>query len=1138
MKREISTSDLPRFIRRKGRGETMQEIRITGGRNGQLWPAVLAAAAEARREGRRVILYVPEQLTLQAERGLIAGLRLPGLLDMDVVSPRKLRQQVAETAGTSGRRALDDFGSSMAVHRAMTECAEELEYYRSMTGLPGAVERVKEALAELRESGMTDGELEQYAAGASTGAEKAKLGDLVRIRRAYSALTESRFEDAKAAWTDMAARLGKCRAWEGAEILVYGFDSIRPDLRELLQTLCAQAAGIRVFLTMDRETAPDGRIFEEQRRSVRALRDHPGTEGYGVRAEQSEQPVSGKGAALEWLDRNLFADPPGEWKENPGEEITLYAAADPAGEAEDIAGTLRKWHGAGIPWHRMAVCLPKGSGLESPLQARLRQDGIPFFRAEKTPAAAHGVCRMLLGALSCISEGYRTQPVMAVARSGFCTVTDGEALRLENYALAHGVDRNRWRTPFRAGEDAAEAEEIRLRLTGPVEGLREELKKARSAAESVEAIVHFLEAEGVYARLEEREKRLTEEGMFREAVVDRQVWKLLTELLDQLWALLGDRRAALKDLKSMLESALNAASIASLPEQETGVSIGEVGHMLAGDVDALILGGVREGLMAVPESGWLNDRDRAAMESATGREIGISRERRGLIRRYDIYRTLSLPRLRLRITRSIRDENGAGCPEDALVTRIKRMFPLLSEGGSAVAETAAECPETPEAQMEKLGGFLQALREGNAEDRGRWEQAAIRLLHDGRYARTAREMLRSVRGERGQQRILPETARKLFITDTVSISRLEGYAACPYRHFIEYGLRPAERETYTFESDDAGNFFHAALDMYMKTAGADPAWPDLTREQSEGIMDGICAELTKEWEEGPLGEDALSRWQGEEYLRRVRFAGWTLTRFAANSDFRTIATEQSFGAGGTLPPLILKMKDGSRAAVRGTIDRIDAWENGGGIWLRVVDNKSSMKKPDAAKMETGEQLQLMIYLKAAGSAYPGARPAGALFFPVQDPEISRATDDPGELEDERVKAVRMKGLVTADRDVLRAMDRDIAPYSVDSVFNKDGSVGKGAKFAVGEDEMQGLMDAAERKAAELCGEIREGRAEAAPRGEGEDTPCRYCGYRTICHARPEDARPRTAGITCRDLLRKDDLREAGKEGIISPEKNP
>ena len=66
----------------------MRKIRIVGGRNGRLWPEVLETAAEGRREGRPVILYVPEQLTLQTERDLITGLKLPGLLDTDVISPK------------------------------------------------------------------------------------------------------------------------------------------------------------------------------------------------------------------------------------------------------------------------------------------------------------------------------------------------------------------------------------------------------------------------------------------------------------------------------------------------------------------------------------------------------------------------------------------------------------------------------------------------------------------------------------------------------------------------------------------------------------------------------------------------------------------------------------------------------------------------------------------------------------------------------------------------------------------------------------------------------------------------------------------------------------------------------------------
>ena len=167
-----------------------------------------------------------------------------------------------------------------------------------------------------------------------------------------------------------------------------------------------------------------------------------------------------------------------------------------------------------------------------------------------------------------------------------------------------------------------------------------------------------------------------------------------------------------------------------------------------------------------------------------------------------------------------------------------------------------------------------------------------------------------------------------------------------------------QRETFDFEASDAGTFFHAALDRYMQTAGKTPGWPDISHEDVDRMMDRICDALTAEWSEGPLKEDALGIWQGESYQRRVHHAAWALTRFAANSSFRTIATERSFGTGDdSLPPLMLPMKDGSRVAVRGTIDRIDTYENGEGIWLRVVDNKSREKKPDPERMATGESDQ-------------------------------------------------------------------------------------------------------------------------------------------------------------------------------------
>ena len=874
----------------------MNVVKIIGNRSGTDWPQVLRQTEENRQAGHRQILYVPEQVTLQVERDLIIGLNLPGLLDIQVISPRKLREQVKERAGTGTRRPLNEMGRAMAVHRVMTDKAEELKYYRNIADLPGAVRRVGEALDELRESGITPEELEGFAGDTATGAERAKLSDLRIVWDGYRELIADTFDDEKTVWTDTVNRLVRSGMWDGTDLTVYGFDTVRPDLRELLVHVCGRVNSASVFLIMDQAEAPDGRIFIQQRDSVRLLAKALEEAGFSVEEIRPREERKDCAEALKWLDRNLFALNPEPWAADPGETLKLYAGSTPWDETEQIAATLREWHQEGILWENMAVAIPAGMQSAGMLRAGLKMNGIPCVWQEKDRAAHHPVCRLLLAALSCLSDGYRTQQVITIARSGFCILTDEEGLQLEDYARAHGIEGRRWQQPFTAGKDAEEAEMLRLRLLTPLEQLRNELKKARSAADSVEAVVSFLEAEQVWNRLQEEEELLLQHEMYREAVINRQVWKLLTELMEQLWTLLGNRRAAIRDLEHMLESALVSATLASLPEQESGVIIGEIGHLLAGRIDALILPRAQDGMLTAPESGWLTDQERSKLEEAAGKAIGISRETGCLIRKYDFYRTLTLPRQKLMISWSLRAEDGGALQPDGLIVQLKEIFPKLQEqGGVQAAERTAE-PVTPQAALDGLGPRLNAVATGEEPDLpGDWKKALIQLLHSDRYEKTVRQMLAEMIPEKEKRKLRQETARRLFMTDRLSISRLEQFASCPYRHFIDYGLRPVKQENFTFENNDAGTFFHAALDRYMKQAGAEKDWPYFTPDQADRYMDTICAELTEEWQDGPLRNDALGEWTGEGYLRRVRHAAQVLTRFAANSEFRTIATEQSFG---------------------------------------------------------------------------------------------------------------------------------------------------------------------------------------------------------------------------------------------------
>ena len=1080
----------------------MGRTEIIRGRAGRLWPVITAGIAESRKAGRPCILLVPEQYTLQAEKDLITGLKLQGLLDIDVLSPRKLQQRVQEQAGSSGKRPLNERGRGLAMTRALLEQEKNLTYYGGAARLSGTARELCVTLAELQEAGLTPEDLRQTVEKTERAGEKAKLADLECLWETYDRIITPGFDDECARQRELLARLEDSGVLRGCDVWVYGFDTVRNSMCDLLTRAAAIADGLHVTLVCDTDKAPDGRMFAAQRKSLKQLEKQ--LKEAGIPFEEKEAPDAGeeRDPALRFLERTLFADTAREKWPGRTDAVSFYSAANPSAEANEAVRTLLDWHAQGIPWERMAVALPQMGELGDVLQAALSVSGIPICVSKREPVVRHGLCRMLLSALRAATGNYRKEDVTAFCRSGFTTLSAEEALLIEDYALAHGTDRGKWLKPFTLGDRAEEAERIRQKVIEPLETLHADLRQATRATQSVEAVVRFLQAEGAYGRLLEREKELLDRGMAAEAAANRQVWKQLMDLLDQLWTILGNRRAAMKDIATVIAGGLEQAEIASLPPETDCVMVGEAGHMLPGRLDALICMGMQDSIMNAGSSGVLTEKERKTLEEAGDRSIGISADLKAGLRRSDFYRTFALPARYLKMTWSLAGEDGSPMMAASAVNDARAAFPDCVVEGSTAGE-GETVPCSPEAAMEGLTVRLREVLTGKAADlTDEWKDALRCLWADPYWREKLSRAMEAFRPENPEEQIDREMALKLFLTRSVSITRLETYAQCPYKHFVRYGLEPAERETFEFRSNDRGTFWHEALDRYLKTAERAERWPDLNETETGAIMDGILNDMTEAWKDGPLTADACGEWDGKDTLREVKGAAWILTRFAANSDFRTVATETTFGGEDGLPPLILHPEGSADVALDGIIDRIDRYDGPDGSYIRVIDNKSREMKLEPSKMQSGEQLQLMLYLKAALSGMRETKPAGALYFPIVDPE----SKDPDSTEEQRIREAQMKGVTVDIPDVLNAMDRDRKGFSIGKALKTDGTIDQRATWAVPPDVLQGLMRAAEKKAAGLCTEIRSGRIPVSPIGKEDNLPCRYCSYRGICRMTPERRR--------------------------------
>ena len=1075
----------------------MQTVQLLGVRGSQTIGYILPRVDACRRAGQRVILLVPEQYTLQAERELIQGLHLPGLMDIDVLSPRRLTRRIREYGGHDGLAPLDDRGRLMALSQALTQVEEDLIYYKRVALTAGLPEKISVLLSDLQRAGLTPEALLAQAESAPMGALKAKAADVARVWAAYLQIIDGRFADETMQQQALLSRLAPSGVMQDAAVFVCGFDVIPQPMCDLLTETAKVCHSLTVVMTMDAREAADGRIFQTQRRSATELMARMNEAGIPVAWRYLPQNEDGRHPALLHLEKQLFTRQ-GVAFTGTNDAVSAHMAANPYAEAAHIAAALRAWHNAGIPWQRMAVAMADSGALAGILAVTLQGAGIPHYIARKDGAARHGLCRLLLGALRCATSGYATADVLHMAKSGFAPVTAEEAHQVENYALAHGINRSKWHHPFTRGENAESMEEIRQRLIAPAEALHDALRNAKTAAQSVEAIFRFLEDVGAYDKLLSREEALLRRGMGAEAAANRQMWQLIMDLLDQLHALLGEKRAAMKDIARFVESGLTGAAIASLPPQPDAVMIGEAGHLMTGRIDALVLCGMQDGVMGSTMTSLISEAERRALSDSTHRAIGMTQQETAALRQSDFYRTLALPTQRLLVTCALAGQDGTALRPSSLLDDLRAIFPDMEITGGVTAAGDSAPPLSPADALDGLALRLRRMADGEITDLDpAWTDALRWLWQSPEWHGRIAQVIESL-DKRGPGQLSPESTRRLFTQDKVSISRLEKFAACPYQHFVDYGLKPVQREEFAFGANDAGDFYHAALQGFAHAAMEHPDWPDLPEEEVEAIMEGVLAPLTEMWQGGPLTDTPAQKLQGSKYIRTAKRAAWLFTQHAQRSRFATIGEEVVFGEEGGLPPVVLTLHDGRRIALRGKIDRIDRWEGDKGVYLRVIDYKSSQREIDPTRLWYGLQLQLMLYLQAAAQGLKG-NAAGAFYFTVKDPLVE-AEDAKEAAERELAKALRLRGVVLADTQVVQAMDTQ-GDFSLGSIFNKDGSVGKNAA-AYSPQEMQQLLEHTSDTAAILADGIREGDVSVSPAAIDQWSACQWCSYAAVCGMDP------------------------------------
>ena len=140
------------------------------------------------------MVIVPEQFTMQTQKDLVMLHPDRGIMNIDVLSFRRLAHRIFEEVGADRRSVLTETGKNLMIRRVAIEQKQNLMVLGARMNLPGYVSEVKSILSELMQYEITDSELKEMLDFVKNRPLlHAKLSDVRELYRAFLEYQRDRF---------------------------------------------------------------------------------------------------------------------------------------------------------------------------------------------------------------------------------------------------------------------------------------------------------------------------------------------------------------------------------------------------------------------------------------------------------------------------------------------------------------------------------------------------------------------------------------------------------------------------------------------------------------------------------------------------------------------------------------------------------------------------------------------------------------------------------------------------------------------------------------------------------------------------------------------------------------------------------
>ena len=1100
------------------------------GKSHRIYEEIMQRAAQE--PGRNFLIIVPDQFTMQTQKDLVMRSDRGGILNIDVLSFGRLSHRILEEVGTKEMPVLDDTGKSLVLQKIAADLKEQLPAMGSLLHKQGYIHEVKSAISEFMQYGISTQDMDKLIASAEKrGALAMKLRDLKTLYRGFQDYIRDHFITTEETLDVLRRSLVKSKILPDSVVVFDGFTGFTPIQNRLIQELMRVCEETIVTVTIGEEEDPyqmDGeqKLFHLSKKTVADLvklaAEAEVTRGEDVFVKGGPNRFT-EAPALCYLEQNLFRYQYEPYTEKQ-HEIHMFEALSPREEVHQTALYIRKLiREEGLTYRDIAVVIGDLEGYASYVETEFGQLEIPCFLDRTRGIVLNPMIEYIKSALQLYIRDFSYDTVFHFLRSGMADISREEIDELENYVIRTGA--RGYRTYSRlftrkteemqqgsGQEDTERAEEtlerlnrIRQQFADTVEILH--MAPRAKAGEYVDHLYDFLEQNQVQQKLLNYQQQFEQEGDLAKAREYAQIYRLVMDLLDQIYELLGEEEISLQEFADILEAGFGEITVGTIPQNVDRIVVGDMERTRLKQVKVLFFLGVNDGNIPknASKGGIISDMDREFLIES-GTEMAPSPRQQMYIQRLYLYLNMTKPSERLYLSYAKVNSDGKGIRPSYLIDTVRKLFPQLAveypqnrsrleqiegrqEGARYLAEELREYADGTLREEERQDFYLMyRAYETDPEGRDRLTAAAFR-----RYK------------ESGLSRIV---ARALYGRQLEnSVSRLETYAACACRHFLQYGLSLQEREEFGFEVSDMGNVYHAVLENFAgKLAESGRTWWDFDENFATQAIKEAVEGYAATYGETVLYSSARNEYAITRMSRILTRTVLTLQQHLKQGSFQPDDYELSFRFAEDLDSIHVDLSEEEKMHLQGRIDRIDVSEDAEHVYVKVIDYKSGNKKFDLAALYYGLQLQLVVYMNAAmeleSRKHPDKEivPAALLYYHIDDPTIETPVELTQEqINEEILTKLRMNGVVNSDPAVVERLDRFLQDKSkvIPVEKKKDGSFSARSGI-LSREELHVVSAYVDTKIRQIGREILDGKIAANPYEKGNEEACTYCAYKKVC----------------------------------------